>query len=283
MVRRTQEKLADTGIQLQIFYMDTKRRRLESEKQESAQRAKHIIDEFQPDVLIAADDDASKYVIEPFYKNTDLPVVFCGVNWDASSYGFTKKETEINITPNITGMIEQHIVAPLVKQLERYAAGKRIGYLSFDGISERKSFYYYQKMIGRAFDKYYFHTEYENWKQSFLKLQDEVDMLVLYNPHGSTGWNEQDAIQFVEQNIKIPIGTTLYARMPFSVFGIVQLATEQAEWAVAAALRILDGEKPSDIPITHNKQGKLVINMRLVNKLGLKVDLQLLKTAEIMR
>ncbi|WP_353570198.1 ABC transporter substrate binding protein [Candidatus Albibeggiatoa sp. nov. BB20] len=278
-----QDVFAGTGVELQIFYMDTKRHRLEHEKQAAGLKAKAAIDAFAPDVLISADDDASKYVIMPFYKNTELPVVFCGVNLDASAYGFTEKATQKSIVPNITGMIEVHPTNYLIKHLKHYAKGDRIGSLSFDAISERKAMNHAEKTWGRPFDKVYAHTDYESWKQSYLKLQDEVDMLFLYNPYGLTGFDAEDATQFIDEHIKIPIGTTLPARMPFSVFGIVQLGSEQGEWAANAALRILGGERPSDIPVTHNKSGKLMINMRLVNKLQLKVDLKLLKTAEIVK
>ncbi|MCV6637246.1 ABC transporter substrate binding protein [Candidatus Albibeggiatoa sp. nov. NOAA] len=283
ITKGVKDKLLGTGVELKIFYMDTKRRRLEQEKQAAAVKAKIAIDTFAPDVLISADDDASKYVIMPFYKNTDLPVIFCGVNMDASAYGFTEKETQRSIVPNITGMIEVHPTDYLIKHLQRYAKGNRIGSLSFDAISERKSVRHAEQTLGRPFDKVYRHTDYEDWKKSFLKLQHEVDMLFLYNPYGLKGFNLADATQFVDENISIPIGTTLPARMPFSVFGLVQLGSEQGKWATSTALRILDGESPADIPVTRNKGGKLMINIRLVNKLQLKVDLKLLKTAEIVK
>lgn len=278
-----EQRLAETGVELEIFYMDTKRRATIAEKKASALKAKAAIDNFAPNVIIAADDDASKYVIMPYYIRSDIPVVFYGVNWDASAYGFTKEDSNIPQYPNITGMVEQHIIAPVIKQLSQYATGNRIGFLSFDGISERKTFYYFEKILNRSFDKVYFHTNYSDWKDSYLKLQQEVDMLVMYNADGLKGWDLQDAIQFVEQHIQIPIGTTNYSRMPFSVFGMVQVRSEHANWAVETALRILDGEKPSNIPVTHNKEGRLVLNMRLINKLGLKVDLKLLKIAEIIK
>jgi len=94
ITQSVQDTLMGTGIELQIFYMDTKHHRSEDEKKAGALKAKTAIDAFQPDVLISADDDASKYVIAPFYKNTELPVIFCGINWDASSYGFTEENNQ---------------------------------------------------------------------------------------------------------------------------------------------------------------------------------------------
>ncbi|MCV6637247.1 ABC transporter substrate binding protein [Candidatus Albibeggiatoa sp. nov. NOAA] len=283
ITKGVKEVFLGTGIKLKIFYMDTKRRRSEQEKQAAAVKAKAAIEAFKPDVLIAADDNAAKYIIMPFYKNTDLPVVFCGINSDASIYGFTDKNTKLSIVPNITGMLEKHPTNHTLKHLQLYARGNRIGSLGVDGISERVASRNVQNTFGRDFDKVYLHTHYQDWKKSFLKLQNEVDMLFMHNPYGLEGWDAEDAEQFIEQHIKIPSGSTLSAIMPFSVFGIVQKGFEQGEWAAKASLRILNGEKPIDIPVASNKGGKLKINMRLVNQLQLKIDLKLLKTADIIR
>jgi len=278
-----QDKLANKGVELKIFYMDTKRHRLEPEKQAIAQEAKTTIDAFNPDVLISADDNAAKYVIMPFYKNTSLPVIFCGINSDASIYGFTDKNTGLSIAPNITGMIEVRPTNHILKHLQLYAQGQKIGSLGIDAVSERIASRHVQDTFGRPFDKVYLHTHYEDWKKSFLKLQNEVDMLFLHNPYGLQDWDAEDAKSFIEQNLKVPSGTTLSSLMPFTVFGIVQKGSEQGRWAAEAALRILDGESPMDIPVTSNKHGKLMINIRLVNKLKLQLDLKLLKTAEIIK
>ncbi|MCP4577871.1 MAG: hypothetical protein GY846_16480 [Deltaproteobacteria bacterium] len=79
------------------------------------------------DVVIAADDNASKYLIKPFYKDAGLPFVFCGVNWDASNYGFPYR--------NVTGMIEVAGAKELVKILQGYAKGSRVALLADDTLS----------------------------------------------------------------------------------------------------------------------------------------------------
>lgn len=70
---------------LNITYMDTKRNSSEEYKKKTAISVKERIDSWQPDLVITTDDNAAKYLIVPYFKNTDLPFVFCGVNWDASN------------------------------------------------------------------------------------------------------------------------------------------------------------------------------------------------------
>ena len=105
-----QRTLGGKGIELKIFRLDTKRNTDEAFKKEACSKAKSEIESFKPDVVIAADDNASKYLVEPYFKNSTLPIVFCGVNWDASVYGYPYTNT--------TGMIEVTPVPQLVEQLQ---------------------------------------------------------------------------------------------------------------------------------------------------------------------
>ena len=95
-----EEALKDSGAELKVHRMDTKKKPSEEFKKEAAEKAKALIEEYKPDVVIASDDNAAKYLIAPYYKDSEQPFVFCGVNWDAGVYGFP--------TANITGMVDSH-------------------------------------------------------------------------------------------------------------------------------------------------------------------------------
>ena len=106
-----------SGVELKIHRMDTKRNGSEAFKKEAALKAKAVIESFTPDVVIATDDNASKYLIAPFYKGKNLPFVFAGVNWDAKPYGFPAS--------NVTGMIEVNAYPDLIALLTPLAKGKK--------------------------------------------------------------------------------------------------------------------------------------------------------------
>jgi len=53
-----------------------------------ALEAKALIESWQPDGVITADDKAAKYIIKPFGKEHTMPFVFCGINWTVQEYGF---------------------------------------------------------------------------------------------------------------------------------------------------------------------------------------------------
>jgi hypothetical protein len=245
--------LSSDHVQSMTFYMDTKWHPVETEKFAAAQMAKLQIEQFKPDVVITSDNDAVKYVLMPYYKNSAIPFVFCGINWDASIYGLPYK--------NATGMLEIELVSEIVKNLQEHVKGKRIGYLAMEGFTERKLAEHYGLYLGKALNKSYFPTSFSEWKEDFLKAQQEVDILLLLNPKGIKDFDMQQAQSFVEENIKIPTGTSLAWMTQMSLLGITLRPEEQGTWAAQTALKILGGQSPSDIPITRNREGKLFINM----------------------
>lgn len=265
------DALKHTDIELKIVHMDTKRHRTEAFKKQAALNVKKVIENYQPDVVIASDDNASKHLIQPYYKNADLPFVFCGVNWDASTYDYPYKNT--------TGMVEVSLVKPLVKQLESYSKGVRLGILAFDSFSERKAVANYKTVVVINEERYV--STFEEWKQAYIDLQKQVDQLILVNITGAENWNDEQAVEFVKQNTSIPTGALERWIMPFAMLGYVKIPEEQGEWAAKAALKILKGHPPRSIPITTNEKGKLMINLGISEKANILFSLAMLKTAEI--
>ncbi len=253
--------LADTGVELRIIYMDTKRNPSEAFIQQAASDAKAILEEFRPDVVIASDDNASKYLIMPYFKDAKLPFVFCGVNWDASVYGFPYT--------NVTGMIEVALVPEILAHLRKYSNGDRIGFLAGDRLSERKNLEHYVKRFSIDFEKIYFAKTFSDWKQYFLNLQAEVDMVMMTSHAGITDWDDQEARTFVEKNTKIPVGVEHRWEMPFALVGVAKDFEEMGIWSAHAALKILEGVPPAKIPITANRKGHLLFNSRIAEVLDI--------------
>ena len=267
------EVLDGSGIELKIHHMDTKRNRSDKFIQQAAMQARARIEAFAPDVVIISDDNAVKHVLQEFYKDAPLPFVFCGVNWDASVYGLPYRNT--------TGMIEVELIKPLIQQLRPYAEADRIGFLALDSISSRKNLQWQQQSEGTRYHKAYLVNSFAEWKARYLALQDEVDMLIVGNEHGISGWNMQEAIAFTRKHNRIPSGTLSPGRMGLALLGYLRLPEEQGRWAAQAALKILDGAAPSSIAVAKNQQAHVVINHALSEKLGITFPPALFKRAEI--
>jgi ABC-type uncharacterized transport system substrate-binding protein len=261
ITRGVEQVLEKTGVELKIIHMDTKRNPSDEFSQQAALQAKAVIEAFKPDVVIASDDNAAKYLIMPYYRDADLPFVFCGVNWDASVYGFPYR--------NVTGMIEVALVSEILRHLNNYAKGKRIGFIAADTLSERKNLDYYIKRFNIDFQKVYLAKTFAEWKQGYLHLQDETDMIMMTSHVGIPDWDDHEAQTFVEENTRVPVGVEHLWEMPLALVGVTKDFEEMGVWSAHAALRILDGVAPDKIPITANKNGHLLFNARIAAKLGI--------------
>lgn len=275
VVAGVREGLQGSGVEVTLIYMDTKRKSEESFAKEAALRVKARIDSLRPDLVIASDDAAAKYLIQPYYRDAALPIVFCGVNWDASVYGFPYR--------NVTGVKEMELVPQMLRLLKVYARGDRMSFLAADNISERKNIEFHKKLFGLSYSAGYFVKTFAEYKAAYLKLQQEADLIVMLSPSGITGWDDAEAKRFVAENASIPSGAMVPWAAPFSLLTLSQILKEQGTLASNIALRILRGERPSDIPITENTGGKLYINMPIAMHLGITFESKLLRLAEIIR
>ncbi len=258
-------------VELRVFRMDTKLNRSEALKKQAALSAKAIIDEWQPDIVVASDDNAAKYLIAPYYKNSAIPFVFSGLNWDASVYGFP--------TPNITGMVEVAPVLETIEMLKEYADGDRIGFIGSNTLSARKNVDNYINLLGVNFSDGKLVSTFDEWKKEYLRLQNTVDMILWLNPIGIKGWNTKLANDFILANTKIPTGGTSDNHVRFALLGRVKIAEEQGWWAGKTALRILAGTSQADIPVTTNKESRVYLNMQLAKQLGIKFPMELIEKA----
>ncbi|WP_022664240.1 ABC transporter substrate-binding protein [Desulfospira joergensenii] len=262
--------VSSTGANLKIFRMDTKRNGSDEFKTQAALKAKALIEEFKPDVVIAADDNASKFLIMPFYKNADLPVVFCGVNWDGGVYGYPYK--------NATGMVEVTPMPQLIEQLKPFAEGEKIGFLGPDMLTSRKEVDNLKKTFGLQVATY-FAKDFEDWKKGFKQMQEQADIVYLDTDGGLYKDHADEMKSFVESNTIKPTGASYDFMAPYALITFAKIAREQGQWAGDAAVKILSGTPASTIPIAQNKEGELIINARIAGALDLEIPFEILESA----
>lgn len=272
IMKGIKDVLGKSGVELKMHLMDTKRNGAPEFAAAAGEKAKAEIEAFKPDVVIACDDNASKHIIAKFYKDAETPFVFCGVNWDAGVYGYPYK--------NVTGMVEVIGIREMLDLIKDITPAKNIVALTADTETERKDIKYSQEKFGLKFDENFVKT-FAEWKEKFKEVQDKGDLLVLQTNAGINDWNDAEAKAWVMEHAKIPSVTSYAWMMPYALIGYTKLAEEQGEWAAQAALKILGGTSPKDIPIVQNKKGGLYVNSKLAQKLNVKVPAELLSSAEI--
>lgn len=269
--RGIRQALEGSGVELRIERMNTKWNVEEGFRKQAALKAKAAIENFGPDVVIASDDNAAKYLVVPYLKDTDLPVVFCGINWDASPYGFPCR--------NVTGMLEVEPVTALVRHLRRYAEGNRLGYLSADTVSERKVVSVYNQHFFNGQMRSYLAKDFAHFKELFLQAQQEVDMIYIANHSDMPGWDPPQVEEFLVRHVAKPSGSRLEYMERFVTFTVAKVPEEQGDWAARAALRILDGVDPGDIPVATNQKASLTLNLKMAQATGILLPVETLKAA----
>jgi len=268
------ESVLQGRCKLDKFYMDTKQNKSKTFGENMALQAKNYIEKTAPDILIAADDNASRYLIQPYYKDSKIPVVFCGINHTIRSYGYPYS--------NATGMIEISPVRPLLKYVK--ASLKKVThgvYLASDTISQHKEFELNQEVYSAQGIHLtpLFVTNMGEWKRAYNKAQMQSDFLILGNNGGIEDWKDADAIKHVIQMGKL-LSVTNYDWMNrYAVLTVSKLAEEQGEWAAEVALAVLDGEKISDIPIVVNRRSKVFVNLTLMKKTGFRLSQKIMTKA----
>lgn len=266
-------ELKNSGVSLYASFMDTKRNDSVDYGVYAANRILFDIEALKPDVIIASDDNAQRFLVEPYLKNGDIPVVFCGVNWDASKYGYPAQ--------NITGMVEVDLTASMFHIMKGYAEGDRIGYVSGNVEAERDLVEIYNRRFFNNQMKPYLVNTMSEFKEAFLKAQRENDMLYFYNYTGISDWDPVEAELFITRNIRKPLGSHNDFMSRFVIFVVAKSLEEHGRYAAKTALKILDGTSPQDIALTENKQAELYVNLRLAKAASFVLPVSLLKTASV--
>lgn len=251
------------GIHLESFFLDSKRNPSPEKIQENVALALEQIHKLKPDLIIASDDDAVKYLVVPHFREKEIPIIFCGVNWSADQYGLP--------AANVTGMLE---VLPLHENLQQVKKfnpeSRKMLILSENSTSEQNN----RILLDTLFRAAGFEPEYElvnefaEWETAFIAANKNFDLIYLPTNGSIKNWNKAEALETVSQNIKVPVITCDDFMMPYCVFGMTKVASEQGEWAAKTALEILKGKSIGEIPLTRNTKTKTHFNRELAGKIG---------------
>ncbi|ATX82789.1 ABC-type uncharacterized transport system, substrate-binding protein [Mariprofundus ferrinatatus] len=265
-IERGIEAALKERCELDRFYLDTKRNKSEAFGKAMALKAKTYIEESNPDILIAADDNASRYLIEPYFRDAEIPVVFCGINYSVEPYGYPYS--------NATGMIEISPVRPLLKYVKNSLP--RLGkgtFLAADVISQYKEFELNREVYESSGIRLtpVFAKNMEEWIAAYRNAQDQADFVIIGNNAGIEDWDDERATKLVVEEGGL-LSVTNYDWMSrYALLSVTKLAEEQGDWAARTAIAVLEGTEISTIPIIVNRRWRLLINTSLMEKSNIRL------------
>jgi ABC-type uncharacterized transport system substrate-binding protein len=217
-----------------------------------------------------------KYLVELNDLDKAIPIVFCGVNWSAKQYDLSQY--------NITGILELLPIAELLVTMKSYYPSiEKLLVLNENTTTSRKT----AELLDTLFNHVCISVTHElvddftSWKAVFEKGNHSHDIIYLQTNAAIKNWDHVEALRFIDQHIKVPLVTCEDFMMPYTVFGMTQVSREQGTWAAETAKKILQGAKPSDIPVSRNQLVNIWFNPGLAEKVGFRPDSSLKSRARI--
>ena len=264
----------DGHCELVQFDMDTKRNKTTEQKIQAGEDAYELIKKLEPDVVITSDDNAAKFLIVPFLKDTHIPVVFSGINWTVEEYEFPAS--------NVTGIVEIAPIKPMLTQALKVSDNKtRAAYLGASTLSEIKNFNRINKVakqMGISMDSI-LAEDFSTWKEG-LTLAQDYDFLIMGSHSGINNWDDLKAQNYASQESKIISLTNHDWMMQYSMIGYTKIPEEHGQWAATSAVAILSGTRTSDIPLVTNRKFDTWVNNSLLNSANIQLSDQLLRKAK---
>ncbi len=279
--RGAEDVLEGKGITVEKFYLDTKRRTSAEWKKQVAEDAVKKIEEFNPDLVMVFDDNASELVARKYIGKT-LPFVFAGMNGEPGDYGFPAE--------NITGVLERGHVNESIELLKRLVPGLTTAAIITDNSPTSQAFI---SRVGRTIlpiEIYGFYStdDFATWKAKVKELQSKVDAIGLFVYHTIKEKDEElslpaeEVLRWTLKNSQIPeFAFSDFTVRDGALCGVVMSGYVQGETAAKMALTILAGANPANIPIRVPQEGIPMINKRRAEELNIRIPEDVLKEVEI--
>ncbi len=280
--RGVKRAMETADVEIETYYMDTKRRTETDWKRESGQSVLRTVETWQPDIVIAVDDNSQQYFARHLIGRSKPQVIFCGVNADPVDYGYP--------AVNVTGILERPHYRETLDLLRRIKPDVRRIAVITDNSPTSLGALKYMRSQRVAIDVVAWETPgtFEEWQQRILAAQDEADAIVTYMYHTvaqeGTGQSmvPREVISWSVANSRIPlVGFFSFAIDDGMLCGVVESAVEHGVEAGRMAQEVLDGAPVIEIPVVTASHGHTMMNLETSRKLGIEVPSELIDSMDI--
>jgi len=284
MTRGIEEALAGANSQLRYFHMDTKRQTSEAWKRTAGEKARQLADAYRPQVIITMDDNAQAYFAKDYAKAPASPYfVFSGVNADPKLYGFPNdKVTGVLERPNIAESIELLLkIKPTIKTLLILA----------DKSESTDPFVAYCKTLKLpvTVQAYEQPLTFDALQGVLAQYHDQVDAIGLYtlrtiarSAADPTKVPEREIVRYINERYKLPtVGFFDTAAEAGVLCGVSVSMREQGFAAGVIARGLLEGKKPIDFVVKPTDKGRIQLNLRTAERLGIQLPYTMIQRADV--
>ena len=232
----------------------------------------------RPDLVFTIDDDALSLV---GLALDDLPVVFNGVNGDPRRYLSSAKIDSIERPGhNLTGVYQTTYFRQSLLLIKKLVPSAGTFATITDTTTTGKALLESLKAVDsvslplRWIDSLE-SDRFSQWKEKIKAWQSRVDVVFLLSANAVTDhlgnrMTMKQVIEWTAANSALP-DTACWTEQVRN--GILVSATDdgaqQGRFSAALALKILQGAKPGELPISTPPNGLLALNLRRANRLGI--------------
>ncbi len=263
------------------IWMDTKRKKSKKERVEMTFSITQIAKEFKPDLIFLGDDNAAKYIGNEFL-DSDIPIVFWGVNNTPVKYGLVDNAEKPG--HNVTGVYQSGYYTEGLELIKSIIPGARTFAVLSDGTSSGRSHFKKIEYLARKdalplkLVEVVSTSDYELWKKKALELQKKVDAFFLAQYSGLQEKNgnnvsAEKAAKWYLTHINIPEAAV---QGQFVKQGMMCSADDAGynqgfEAAVIAHDILANKAIPATYPPRSPKRGSLMVNRQRAGMLGIKL------------
>ncbi|MHC1752438.1 ABC transporter substrate-binding protein [Humidesulfovibrio sp.] len=283
------ESLHSLKPRIDTFYLDAKHDLDPESLRAKAQGLIERIAADKPQVVIAVDDPAQIYLVEPHLKGRNAPqVIFCGVNAPLAKYGFP--------APNISGVRERwHFREGFSLMREITPKARRVLFLTDE--SESSSYVLAdlkedRRMGGRfalpKVDTAQVGT-FQQWQRKVLASQTQADILAMgvylsLRDEQTGKVVPADSVNaWTQKANKLPtLGFADYVLGHGQLTGVIESGHEQGEVAGGMARQVLErGVAAGSLPVRVNQRGVVVVNLKTAERLGIVIPFAIIQAAGV--
>ena len=271
-------------VTLRKYWMDTKRKSSRSEISITLSLLIEQLNAFKPDIVLLGDDNAANYVGN-HYLDSDIPVVFWGVNGAPLKYGLLDSLEKPG--HNITGVYQAGYHKESIIHLKTLIPGiKRMAVLSDDsptGRSHAKRLQRYaiEGLLPVEVVDVVITNSFSEFKKSTLALNKKVDAFFIstHNTLKDDAGNHVDYLAVINwylKNTNKPEVTPSSHMLREGLLATVDdSGFNQGYEAVKVSHSILSGGKnPAEISVYAPKKGPFIVNEWRAKQLGLQQNLK---------
>ena len=261
------------------LWMDTKRKKSKDEQTKIMLDFTRAIKDFNPNLIFLGDDNAANYIGNQFL-DSNIPIVFWGVNNTPVKYGLVDSKERPG--HNVTGVYQTTYYKESLLFLKKIVPNlNTFAVLSDDTTTGRihnKALSHLERkgMLPLKLVDVVATNDYEEWKKRALELQQQVDAFFIASSNGlkdKTGRivSNEEAGRWYLANITIPEATGFRYRVELGWLSAADdSGFNQGYEAVVIAHEILaKGADPAAFPPKVPKRGPLMVNKKRARMLGI--------------